>query len=103
MYNWKKPSIISKAKLITFYTVESKAKEAMLQWYHIVQLSDWDDFHSIKQRFNSVDYIGNDRYVFNLGGNKYRIVTLLHFSTRTMYIRFVGTHKQYDKIDCKLI
>lgn len=95
--------VISKAKLISFYTTETKAREALLQWYHKSNLSDWEDFHSIKLTFNSVDSVGNDRFIFNVGGNKYRIVALIHFSTRTMYIRFVGTHKQYDKIDCKTI
>jgi mRNA interferase HigB len=95
--------IISKAKLIEFYSIESKSKEAFLIWYNISLISDWNDFHAIKQTFNSVDDIGNDRFVFNVGGNKYRIVALIHFSTRTMYLRFVGTHKQYDKIDCKII
>jgi mRNA interferase HigB len=57
----------------------------------------------MKQTFNSADSVGNDRYVFNVGGNKYRIVAMIHFNKRTVYLRFVGTHKQYDKIDCKTI
>jgi mRNA interferase HigB len=95
--------IISKAKLIEFYEVENKAKELLLQWYNITLLCDWKDFHSIKHTFNTVDSVGNDRFVFDIGGNKYRIVALIHFSKRTIYLRFVGTHKQYDKIDCKTI
>ena len=95
--------IISKAKIIEFYQTETKAKELLLQWYNITLLSDWQDFHSIKQTFNSVDSVGKDRYVFNIGGNKYRIVAMIHFSTRTVYLRFVDTHKEYDKIDCKTI
>lgn len=95
--------IISKSKLIEFYEVENKAKETLLIWYNITLMSDWRDFHSIKQTFNTVDSVGNDRYVFNIGGNKYRIVAMIHFSTRTVYIRFAGTHKQYDTINCKSI
>ncbi|HET7117090.1 MAG TPA: type II toxin-antitoxin system HigB family toxin [Hanamia sp.] len=66
-------------------------------------LNDWRKFSDVKQTFNSVDNVGNDRFVFNVGGNKYRIVAMIHFTTRTIYIRFVGTHKQYDKIYCKTI
>lgn len=95
--------IISKAKIIEFYTIEPKATEALLQWYNITLKSDWSNFHDIKQTFNSVDNVGNDRYIFNIGGNKYRIVTMIHFNKRTMYLKFVGTHKEYDKIDCKTI
>ena len=84
--------IISKAKIIEFYQTENKAKELLLQWYNITLLSDWQDFHSIKQTFNSVDSVGNDRFVFNIGGNKYRIVAMIHFNKRTIYLRFVGTH-----------
>lgn len=95
--------IITKAKIIAFYEAEIDAKEPLLQWYNIVVLSDWKSFHDIKQTFNSVDSVGNDRYVFNVGGNKYRIVAMIHFNKRTIYLRFVGTHKQYDKTDCKTI
>ena len=59
--------VISKAKLINFYDTNSKAKESLLKWYHVTSLSDWKDFHSIKETFNSVDSVGNDRFVFNVG------------------------------------
>lgn len=95
--------IITKAKFISFYELETKAKEPLLKWYNEVLFSDWQDFHSMKQTFNSVDSVGNDRFVFNVAGNKYRIVAMIHFSKRTIYLRFVGTHKQYDKIDCKTV
>ncbi|MES2140547.1 MAG: type II toxin-antitoxin system HigB family toxin [Bacteroidota bacterium] len=95
--------IITKAKIINFYETDSKAKEPLLRWYNEVLLSDWQDFHNIKKTFNSVDSVGNERFVFNIAGNKYRIVAMIHFSKRTLYIRFVGTHKEYDKIDCKII
>ena len=95
--------VITKTKLISFYELESSAKEPLLKWYHITLLSDWEDYHSIKETFNSVDSVGNDRYVFNVAGNKYRVIAMIHFSTRTVYIRFVGTHRQYDKINCKTI
>ena len=95
--------IITKSKLIEFYKTEIKAKEPLLLWYNVVLMSNWENFHSVKQTFNSVDSIGNDRYVFNVGENKYRIVAMIHFNKRTIYLRFIGTHKQYDKIDCKSI
>lgn len=95
--------IITKTKLIRFYDHETNAKEALLKWYHMAEVSDWQDFHNIKEAFNSVDSVGNDRYVFNISGNKYRLVAMIHFTTRTVYIRFVGTHKQYDQINCKTI
>jgi len=95
--------VITKAKLIQFYEAVPLAKEPLLRWYNTALSSDWSDFHSIKESYNSVDSIGNDRFVFNVAGNKYRIVAMIHFSKRTLYLRFVGTHKQYDKIDGKTI
>ncbi|OFX24458.1 MAG: addiction module toxin RelE [Bacteroidetes bacterium GWA2_31_9] len=95
--------IISKTKLINFFEIDINAKEPLLRWYKEVLFSDWQDFHSIKKTFNSVDSIGNDRFVFNVAGNKYRIVAMIHFSKRTIYLRFVGTHNQYNNIDCKTI
>lgn len=95
--------IIAKATLISFYERETMAREPMLVWYNLTKDSDWKDFHSMKQTFNSVDSVGNDRYVFNVGGNKYRIVAMIHFNKRTVYLRFVGTHAQYNRIDCKTV
>jgi mRNA interferase HigB len=95
--------IISKTKLITYYEAEDRAKDSILRWYYETLFSNWSDFQSIKNTFNSVDSIGNDRYVFNIGGNKYRLVVMIHFNIRTIYVRFIGTHKEYDKIDCKTI
>ena len=57
----------------------------------------------VKNEFNHVDFVGNDRYVFNIKGNKFRLVAIIHFNIRTLYIRFIGTHTEYDKIDCKNI
>lgn len=95
--------VISKSKLVGFYSIYTKAEEPVLRWYYEVMNSDWNGLADIKKTFNSVDFVGNDRYVFNLGGNKYRLVAMIHFSKRTLYIRFIGTHKQYENIDCKTI
>jgi mRNA interferase HigB len=65
--------------------------------------ADWATLKDIKDTFNSVDYVGNDRYVFNIKGNKYRLVAMIFFDIRTLYLRYVDTHAEYDKIDCKTI
>ena len=53
--------------------------------------------------FNSADYVGNGRFVFNIRGNKYRLVASVAFSTRTVYIKFIGTHSEYDAIDATTV
>ncbi len=68
-----------------------------------VTIANWSNLSEIRETYNDVDFVGNDRYVFNIGGNKYRLVAMIHFSTRTVYVRFIGTHKEYDKMDCTTI
>jgi len=95
--------VISYAKLRDFYIIHADAKDAVNNWYRLLLKSDWSNFHEMKDMFNSVDSVGNDRYVFNIRGNNYRIVALIFFDTRTVFIRFVGTHTAYNKIDCATI
>lgn len=91
--------VLSRKKINEFSLIHAEANDALLKWYYEIKLADWNNFAEIKKTFNSVDFVGNDRYVFNIKGNKYRLVAVVHFSIRTLYIKFIGTHKEYDKID----
>ena len=95
--------IISKTVLIEFGGTHSESIEALNRWYEISKKANWNSLSDIKKSFNSVDYVGNDRYVFNIKGNKYRLVAMIFFDIRTVFLRFIGTHADYDKIDCKEI
>lgn len=95
--------IISKSILVEFGLKHSSAIEPLNLWYDRAKYADWATFPVIKNTFNSIDYIGKNRYVFNIKGNKYRLLAMIFFDIRTVFIRFIGTHKDYDKIDCKLI
>lgn len=76
---------------------------AMQVWVSVVKGSRWNCFADVKRDFNSVDAVGNQRYVFDIMGNHFRIVAVIKFTIGFVYVRFVGTHKEYDKIDCKTI
>jgi mRNA interferase HigB len=95
--------VISYGKLRDFFELHADAKDALNNWYQIVLQADWGSYHEIKAMFNSIDAVGNDRFVFDIRGNNYRIVAMIFFDIRTVYIRFVGTHKEYDRIDCSTI
>lgn len=95
--------VITKTILNLFGVQHSDAAGALNDWYETVKAADWQNMADIKQTFNSVDYVGNDRYVFNIKGNKYRIVAMIFFDKRTLFVRFVGTHAEYDKINCSTI
>jgi len=79
------------------------AETALQDWAETVKNSDWKNFADIKQDFNSVDSVGNQRYVFNIKGNNYRLVVIIRFTIQYVYIRFIGTHAEYDKLDAKTI
>lgn len=80
-----------------------ESKVALQEWVAIVRRSEWTCFADVKATFNSVDNIGNQHYVFNIKGNNYRLVVVIKFTIKFVYIRFIGTHKEYDKIDCRNI
>ncbi len=73
------------------------------RWYKWMKKGKYNNLNDIKRKFSGMDYIGNDRYVFNIGGNKYRLVAMINFKAHRTYIRYIGTHANYNKIDCKNI
>ncbi len=97
--------IISHRKLREFY--ESKGREdskiALERWYQIAEEAEWKNFSDIRVDFPNADYVGNQHYVFNIKGNNYRLIVVIKFTINRIFIRFVGTHKEYDKIDCSNI
>ena len=95
--------IIKKTALIDFYQKHQDAQIALEDWYTKTKKAEWESFSDIKNTFNSVDSIGNQHYVFNIRGNNYRLVVVVKMTIKTVYIRFIGTHKEYDKIDAKNI
>jgi len=97
----KQPLVIISQRIINEFAKEYPlAADPLNRWYKQVEMAGWRHFGDVKQTFNTADFIGNDRYVFDIGGNNYRLVAMIHFRKRTLYIRFIGTHKQYDQI-CK--
>jgi mRNA interferase HigB len=91
--------IISKAIIRDFGKQYPDVGDALNEWYEITKAADWSKISDLRESFNSVDYVKNDRFVFNIKGNRYRLVTMIFFDIRTIFIRFVGTHAEYDKID----
>lgn len=67
-------------------------------WYHTTNSKSWKNLIEIKQTFNCVDFVGNNRFVFNIKGNDYRLIAIISFNAQKVYIRFIGTHADYDKI-----
>ena len=96
--------VISYGTLRSFFELHADAEDALNNWYRVVNMADWSNIHEMKEMFNSVDAVVNDRYVFNIRGNTYRLVAMIFFDVRTVYIRFIGTHSEYDKLkDCSQV
>lgn len=90
--------IFSKSTLVEYYTKNPQSKQPLEDWYLIASKANWQSLSDIRKMFNNVDYVGNDRYVFNIKGNHYRLVVVIRFTKGRVFIRFVGTHAEYDKI-----
>lgn len=97
--------IISEKTLFDFAKSHADILKPLQEWVDKVNEANWKNFADIKNTFGSVDYVGNDRFVFDIKGNAYRIVALVFFVPKSLvYIRFINTHAEYDKIpDCSTL
>jgi mRNA interferase HigB len=77
------------------------AREAALAWYRQVLRADWASPVDVKRAIRNASILKDGRVVFNIAGNKYRIVVWINFPYRVVYVRFIGTHAQYDRIDAQ--
>ena len=96
--------IITHRAIDLYSALHPDAKMALDEWYVKTEQSQWSCFADVKKTFNSADSVGNKRYVFNIKGNSYRVIALILFIPKIVYIRFIGVHSEYNKIkDCSII
>ncbi len=95
--------IIAERTIRLYYEQNPAAKTALQNWVATVKRAQWHSFADIKATFNSVDYVGNQHYVFNIKGNDFRMVVVIKFVPQFVLVRFIGTHAEYDRIDCSTI
>jgi mRNA interferase HigB len=88
--------IISRKALQQFWEEHPDSKTALARWFKIVQKNDFTSFNELRTVFPSADKV-DDLIVFNIGGNKYRLIASIHFNRGKLYIRYVLTHAEYDK------
>jgi len=90
--------VISFSKIRDFITKHATSDVPLRDWYKKTIKADWLSFSDIKNTFGTADYVGNDRFVFNIKGNDFRLIAIVIFKVKKVYIRFIGTHEEYDKI-----
>lgn len=88
--------VISLKKLRVFWQLQPTAEGALRHWHNIVERTRFTDLNHLKTSFNSVDYVPPFT-VFNVGGNKFRIIAAIHFNTQQIFVRHVFTHPEYDR------
>jgi mRNA interferase HigB len=93
--------VVSKARLRDFWTLFPDAEEPLLAWYREAEDADWDSPAAVKAQYRRASFPGGNRVVFNIKGNDYRLVVSINYPYRMIYVRWVGTHQAYDKIDVK--
>ncbi len=91
--------IIAKSTLRAFWNRHPNAEEPLLAWYRETEKADWANPAQVKAQYRSASFVGENRVIFNIKGNDYRLVVKINYPYRVVYVRFVGTHAEYDKID----
>ena len=95
--------IIAKRTLRTFWKRHPKAKGPLEAWHQEVARAGWATPSAVKAQFRSASMLQNNRVVFNIAGNQYRLIVKINYPYRIVYIRFIGTHADYDTIDATTI
>lgn len=95
--------IISRKALRVCWEKYPDVETPLKAWYRTAKAANWSTPADIKAQYRTASFVGNDRVVFNIAGNKYRLIVAVNYAYQALYIRFVGTHRQYDRIDAKEI
>jgi len=79
------------------------SEPSLRSWYHDAKNAIWKNSNELKHQFSTASIVGEGRVVFNIKGNKYRVVVMIDYEFQVIFIRFIGTHKQFDRINAKTI
>ncbi|MEQ8477949.1 type II toxin-antitoxin system HigB family toxin [Fulvivirga sp.] len=95
--------VIAKKILREFWDIHADAEDQLKTWYKEASKASWESPSDIKQEYVKASILKNGRVVFNMCGNKYRLVVDINYIRQWVFIRFIGTHSDYDKIDANTI
>lgn len=95
--------IFSKSSLREYWEEHSDCEQHLKTWYDTVKNADWKTPNDAKQTYVNASILKDNRIIFNIKGNSYRLVAKFNFEKQWIFIRFIGTHEEYDKIDANTI
>ncbi len=96
-------NIITRPTLLKYMAEYPTAKIALEEWYHEFKRFDFNNFNELKSTYGSASLVGDNRVIFNIKGNDFRLIIKINFKAKAAFILWFGTHKEYDKIDAKII
>lgn len=96
-------NIIARRTLNEYAEVFPEAKAALQKWYHEMVEADYKNFNELKKVYAGASLVADNRVVFNIAGNKYRLVVRINFQFKAIQVKWFGTHKQYDKINVEQV
>ncbi len=95
--------VISRKKLQEFWNDYPDSEGALKAWFHEAKSANWKNSAELKAKYRIASIISAERVVFNICGNKYRLVARINYVSSTVFVRFVGTHREYDRIDVESV
>lgn len=95
--------IFAKSTLKEFWDKHPESEQYLKTWYDTVRSSDWRSPNDVKKTYANASVLKDNRIIFNIKGNKYRLVAKFNFDKQWVFIRFIGTHEAYDKVDVNII
>lgn len=93
--------VVAKSTLREFWERNPECEQPLLSWYKVTRQSNWKNFNELKAQFGKCKILGDDRVIFKIKGNKYRLVVKISFLNKIIWIRFIGSHEEYDSINAK--
>ena len=95
--------VVSVKRVREFWESHADSQAALRAWYREAKAASWKSFADIKKCHRSADCLPGNRVVFDIKGNCYRVVVRIHYNTGRMFVRFIGTHAEYDKINAETV
>jgi mRNA interferase HigB len=91
--------VVSRKTLVAFWEKHPRAEAPLSTWFVAARAAEWKTPQDIRNDFSSVDLVGDNRVIFDIGGNNYRLIAHVSYTYKSVLIKFVGTHAEYDRID----
>jgi mRNA interferase HigB len=95
--------VITHKSIREYSQKHSEASKALMDWLQKTQEANWSNINDVRATFGYADHVGGERVVFNIRGNHFRLVTAIVYETRTVYIKFIGTHEEYNHINAETV